>query len=108
MSRSIALCAITASIVNAATYSSTHRIQSEPTCTVTLPLLGCFDDSKGPHALPNLLFSSNSMTLDVCANSCALVGFPLAAVTGHSTPSPQQWSCYCGDGYAPGSVPAPC
>ena len=46
------------------------------------------------------------MTASLCAVGCALSGYPLAALTGHTTPSPAGF-CYCGFAADARAVPAP-
>lgn len=79
-----------------------------PNCSPIYPPIGCFNDMLGPHALPLLAFESDSMRVDECVNQCSILGYPLAGLTGHATPAPPAWACYCGGpGYAPGAAPAP-
>lgn len=75
------------------------------TCAPVLPTLGCFDDSR-PRALTNKVDSSLQMTLARCALDCGERGYSLMGVTGHSTPAPPDWSCYCDNSISNASAPA--
>ncbi len=81
--------------------------QAPPSCQPVLPAVGCFDDSKGPHAVNvTLVDASSSLTVPMCVAICTSVGYPLVGLTSHTTPSPQA-TCYCGLSIDPGAVPAP-
>lgn len=75
------------------------------TCTATMPGQ-CYSDEAGPRALNVSLFSADSTSADICAQQCAQGGYPLAGVTGHTTPTPQ-YLCYCGLAIVPKAAPAP-
>lgn len=80
-----------------------------PVCKPVLPPLGCFNDATGPHALPNMVFSTDGgdLSVDTCVAACTASGYPLTGVTGHKSPSPANWACYCGDAIVAGAKPAP-
>lgn len=67
----------------------------------------CYTDQTGPRALNLSLFSSASMSATQCATSCATQGYVYAGLTGHVTPAPPTYMCYCGAYVTPGAVPAP-
>ena len=76
------------------------------TCTPTPLTPSCYDDDAGPRALNVSSTQSGAMSATACARLCGFSGFPFGGVTGHVTPAPPQFSCYCGVGLVPGAVPA--
>ena len=73
-------------------------------CTPVLPSLGCFDDTKGPHAVSASFGTVSSVAQ--CSFACGLAGFRLAGLTGNAGP-PAVAYCYCGASVDPAAAPAP-
>lgn len=73
-----------------------------------IPTAGqCYTDQSGPRALNVSIGTSSSYSATECATSCGRQGFPFAGLTGHSTPPPAMFYCYCGASIVPGAVTAP-
>ena len=73
-------------------------------CTPALPALGCFDDSKGPHAVS--VEQGEVGSVAECSFACGAAGLRLAGLTGNAGP-PAVAYCYCGSAVDPSAVRAP-
>ena len=66
----------------------------------------CYSDESGPRALNSTSPISTTSASD-CATTCGSQGYSYAGLTGHTTPSPPAFFCYCGTAIVPGASPAP-
>lgn len=73
-------------------------------CTPVLPALGCYDDSKGPHAVSTEVGSAGSVA--DCVQHCGALGYRLSGLTGNAGP-PVAVYCYCGSAVDGAAVAAP-
>jgi len=80
-------------------------LTSSLTCTPTNGT--CYNDQAGPRALNFSLFQSSSISATSCAIACAESGYSFGGLTGHSSPTPPLYFCYCGFSVVPGAVSAP-
>jgi hypothetical protein len=73
-------------------------------CTAQLPFLACYDDAKGPHAVPTALGEAESVA--DCVSRCGALGYRLSGLTGNAGPPPVAY-CYCGSSVDGAAVQAP-
>ncbi|KAM7203183.1 WSC domain containing protein, partial [Naviculisporaceae sp. PSN 640] len=72
-----------------------------PTLPSTYRALGCHaEPTSGGRALSALVTRADDMTIQKCAEICHASNFPVFGVEYYT-------ECYCGNGLAPGSAPAP-
>ncbi|KAM7197259.1 WSC domain containing protein [Rhypophila sp. PSN 637] len=73
---------------------------SAPTLPSTYRALGCHSEPTGGRALSAKVTRADDMTIQKCADICRASNFPVFGLEYYT-------ECYCGNGLAPGSAPAP-